>query len=101
MCRCILLVMLVAGWSFSMPGEACAVAMKGNSGYCYYLAGIALLNNDRSDNESSKAQKYLQLCALTGVTAVTARTFIEKYKNKPDQWQTILATIATILGVKQ
>jgi len=69
----------------------------GQGKYCYYLAGVTLLDKDSKDNAVVKAQKYKKLCQLTGVTAVSIRGFIDRYTNKPDQWQKVQAVIADIL----
>jgi hypothetical protein len=68
-----------------------------NQKYCYYLAGMTLLNNDHKDNDTVKVQKYKQLSVLTGVTAKAAQTFINLYKNNPDAWQKIQTSITEII----
>jgi hypothetical protein len=52
-----------------------------------YLAGIQVIRASKDLSEQEKAACYEKLVEITGIDAKRARSRIESYKNKPEQWK--------------
>jgi hypothetical protein len=83
--------------SLSMPGSRAVVAEPAPGAFTQYLAGIELLGNDHRMDNKTKARRYRQLCALTGVDAGSAIKFLKRYGDKPAQWQKVQTSVVDAL----
>jgi hypothetical protein len=78
-------------------GEPRGAAAPGQKQFVEYLAGTELIMNDRSGSQKVHAEKYLKLCALTGVDEASAEVFIRSYGLRPEQWRKIQAQVLEML----
>jgi hypothetical protein len=61
--------------------------------FIHYLAGINLLEHSTNLSEKERAEKYRELCLITGLNADSAVQRINQSKNKPEQWNKVRASI--------
>jgi hypothetical protein len=65
--------------------------------FIQYLAGIEFLDQKSDLTLKIRAEKYRELCQLTGVNAVSASEFISRFAHAPDQWRKVRADILDLL----
>ena len=69
--------------------------------FIQYLAGIDLIEHSTPMSEKARAEKYRELCLITGLNADTAVQRILLLKNKPEQWHKVRAKVLEMLQTVQ
>jgi hypothetical protein len=77
----------------------CAYA-SGNTKEKQFICGILLLNSKPAMKDSIKHLRYAELEKVTGVSGNEAISFIERYREKPEEWQKIETSILKLLENK-
>jgi hypothetical protein len=77
----------------------CAYA-SGNTKEKQFICGILLLNSKPKMNDSIKLLRYSELEKVTGVSGNEAISFIERYREKPEEWKKIETSILKLLDKK-
>jgi hypothetical protein len=54
-----------------------------------FLSGVILLDSQKNLSDSTKATRYNELRAITGVTSSDAIAIIESYRKDPEKWKSI------------
>jgi hypothetical protein len=66
-----------------------------------YLAGIELLEHSPTAGGSVLAEKYRELCSMTGLVADSAAERIGRFKNRPELWQKVRQKVLELLQSNQ
>ena len=69
--------------------------------FIQYLAGIDLLEHSTNLSEKARAEKYRELCLITGLNADSAAQRILRLKDKPEQWHKVRAKVLEMLQTIQ
>lgn len=61
--------------------------------YASFLAGVLLIEENKSLSSEQKVQEYKQLQQLTGISGPEALQFVESFRNNPAGFNKIFAAI--------
>ena len=65
--------------------------------FVQYLAGIELMDHSKSINGNVLAERYRELCSMTGFATDLAAKRIMDFKNRPALWQSIRIRVLELL----
>lgn len=68
-----------------------------NCDFVSFLAGVLLLEEDKNLPAEQKAEEYRQLQHITGISTVDAVRYIERYRNRPDEFKKVYTEILSQL----
>ena len=85
---CFFLLTSIAGSAFAEK--------KPDSPLVQYLAGIELIVSDAKLSPARRATLYRRLCVITGLRC-ESKAMILGYKNDPEAWQRLQASVAAVL----
>ncbi len=66
-----------------------------------YIAGIELLEAERTITPDEKSAWYEKLSELTGLTAEQANNLVDRFKNNPEKWAKVLELASQEVIVKK
>jgi hypothetical protein len=69
--------------------------------YVCYFAGVELLSTATALGRQARAERYRQLCEVTGVTGTAAKAFALKYRYDPAGWQKFQSKVLETLQKKE
>jgi hypothetical protein len=87
--RVILIIIFSSLFAFSI----------GNTSEKQFICGMILLNS-KPIKDSIKLVRYSELEKITGVTGKEAISFIDRYREKPEEWEKIENSILKLLNYK-
>ena len=73
---------------------------SGNTKEKQFICGILLLNSKPTMTDSIKLLRYTELEKVTGVSGKEAISFIERYRENPEEWKKIENSILKLLDNK-
>jgi hypothetical protein len=75
--------------------------VKDEKKFIQYLAGIELLDHSKTLGENKLAEKYKNLCLITGLNADSAEARIMRLKDKPEEWRKVRTKVLELLQTLQ
>ncbi len=63
-----------------------------------FISGVILLNSKSNINDSIKTIKFNELKNITGITAIDALSFIEKYRGNAEEWKNVANSIEKLMN---
>ena len=60
-----------------------------------------LIQSTDNITEQQKTRYFVQLQSVSGVTSKDAVAFVNKFRNKPDEWQKIQKQVAELIDKKE
>jgi hypothetical protein len=69
--------------------------------FVQFLAGIELLDSEKNQGERRTAEKYAELCRITGLNSDSVVARIERYTDKPQDWQKVRIKVLELLKTLQ
>jgi hypothetical protein len=84
-----LIIFLCVSAVFSSPG---------NTKELQFISGLLLLDSKAEMTDSLRAVKFLELQKITGISGRDAIYFIEKYRDKPEDWKKISDSINKMMN---
>lgn len=63
-----------------------------------FISGLLLLDSKKEMTDSLKTVKFLELQRITGISGKDAIYFIEKYRDKPEEWKKISELINKLMN---
>jgi hypothetical protein len=77
-----------------------AAEMAPQNNFAAYIAGIEMINADKTLSPFEQSCRYRKLCAITGVGGGQAKAFLLRYKNDPAGWQKFESMVMELLQKK-
>jgi hypothetical protein len=77
-----------------------AVEMVPQNNFAAYIAGIEMINADKTLSLFEQSCRYRKLRAITGVGGEQAKAFLLRYKNDPAGWQKFETMVLDLLQKK-
>ena len=74
---------------------------RSDSSYVRFLTGVFLLNGTTTLSESIKAEKYIELVKITGISADTAVKYLSAMRQRPQEWKELHNQIKNELSIQQ
>jgi hypothetical protein len=71
--------------------------IRDDTPFIQFCAGIELLDHSKNLSENRRAEKYRELCLMTGLNAVSAAEYIKRFNNTPEHWQAVQAKVLETL----
>ena len=75
--------------------------IRNDTKFIQYLAGIELLDHSKTLKDSALAEKYRELCLITGLSADSVAPRVLRFKTDPVLWQQIRASVLDLLQKPQ
>jgi hypothetical protein len=75
--------------------------IRNDTKFIQYLAGIELLDQSKTLTGCALAEKYRELCLITGLTADSAAQRVLRFKNDPVLWQQVRSGVLNLLQKPQ
>jgi hypothetical protein len=89
--------MMVVFFCAALGNPLVSTAPNERSRYIQFLAGVEFLDQKPDLSIKIRAEKYRDLCRVTGVSASLATEFILKFAESPEEWKKVRADILDLL----
>ncbi len=85
----LLFIFLCSSITFSSPD---------NTREIQFISGLLLLDSKTEMTDSLRAAKFHELQKITGISGKDAIYFIEKYRDKPEEWKKVSNLINKLMN---
>jgi len=89
---------LIAAFSFLLISASASFPGPDKEKEAEFFAGVTLLQQKTNLKPGEKAAKFRELAVLTGISAPEAKTVLERYRERPEEWQKIDSIMMKLLN---
>lgn len=89
---------LITAFSFLLISASTSFPGPDKEKEAEFFAGVTLLQQKTDLKPEEKAAKFRELTALTGISAAEAKTVLERYRERPEEWKKIDSIMMKLLN---
>jgi hypothetical protein len=89
---------LIAAFSFLLISARVSFPGPDKEKEAEFFAGVTLLQQKTDLKPGEKAAKFRELAVLTGISAAEAKTVLERYRERPEEWKKIDSIMMKLLN---